>query len=126
LVTALTADRNSERYYINETKNHGKADDRVWYDQFTSTDWVHDSIADAFRVKELRARKDIRGRLKAFFDGSQGWILSAVVGIVTALIAYIVDVSEVPAFDLKSGYCSQGWYNSEKVRSYRYIPTVSI
>lgn len=91
------------------------SDDRVWYDQFTSTDWVHDNIADAYRLKALRSRKDFRGRLKAYFDGSQGWILSALVGCVTATIAYMVDVSEAPVFDLKDGYCSHGWYKSERV-----------
>lgn len=89
-------------------------DDRVWYDQFTSTDWVHDNIADAYRLKELRSRKDFRGRLAATFDGSQGWILSALVGVVVATIAYTVDVSEAPVFDFKEGYCSGSWYLSEK------------
>ena len=69
-------------------------DDRVWYDQFTSTDWVHDSIADSYRVKALRSRKDVRGRLAAWFDGAQGWILVAIIGIITALIAYVVNVTE--------------------------------
>lgn len=90
-------------------------DERVWYDQFTSTDWVHDSIADAYRVKALRSRTDIRGRIKAFFDGAQGWILSALVGFITATVAYTVDVSEAPVFDWKDGYCSKGFFLSEKV-----------
>ncbi|KAI9808389.1 MAG: hypothetical protein M1827_007486 [Pycnora praestabilis] len=81
-------------------------DDRVWYDQFTSTDWVHDSIADAFRVKALRSRKDIRGRLEAWFDGAQGWILVAIIGCITAIIAYFVDVTESAIFDIKHGYCN--------------------
>ncbi|KAF7503643.1 hypothetical protein GJ744_003421 [Endocarpon pusillum] len=85
-------------------------DDRVWYDQFTSTDWVHDSIADGFRVQELRKRKGIKGRLWAWFDSSQGWILVAISGCVTAVIAYFVDVTESAVFDLKEGYCSNGWY----------------
>ncbi len=90
-------------------------DERVWYDQFTSTDWVHDSIADAYRVKALRSRKDIGGRIRAFFDGAQGWILSALVGFVTAVVAYTVDVSEAPVFDWKDGYCEEGFFLSEKV-----------
>ena len=87
-------------------------DERVWYDQFTSTDWVHDSIADAFRVRDLRARKDIRGRLYAWFDGAQGWILVAIIGFITACIAYFVNVTETSIFDLKEGYCDEGWYLS--------------
>jgi chloride channel 3/4/5 len=100
---------------MRESKGSLTGDDRVWYDQFTSTDWVHDSIADAHRVKALRSRTDIRGRIEAFFDGTQGWILSALVGFLTAIIAYIVDVSEAPVFDWKDGYCSKGFLTSEKV-----------
>ena len=87
-------------------------DERVWYDQFTSTDWVHDSIADAYRVRDLRARKDIRGRLIALFDASQGWIVVAISGIITACLAYFVNVTETFIFDFKSGYCSDGWFLS--------------
>ena len=89
-------------------------DDRVWYDQFTSTDWVHDSIADAYRVKELRSRKDWRGRLEALFDGAQGWILVAIIGCITAGIAYFIDVTESAIFDYKTGYCSHNWRYSKR------------
>jgi chloride channel 3/4/5 len=109
------------RDHLREPKGQ-ELDDRVWYDQFTSTDWVRDSIADAYRVKALRARKDIRGRIKALFDGSQGWILSALVGFITATIAYAVDVSEAPVFDWKDGYCAKGFFLSEKVCLVRLIP----
>jgi chloride channel 3/4/5 len=100
---------------MRESKSASYPDDRVWYDQFTSTDWVHDSIADAYRVKSLRSRKDFRGRLKAFFDGTQGWILSALIGFIIATIAYAVDVSESPIFDWKDGYCHKGFFINEKV-----------
>ena len=96
-----------------ESKTSIFMDERVWYDQFTSTDWVHDSIADAFRVRDLRARKDIRGRLYAWFDGAQGWILVAIIGFITACIAYFVNVSETSVFDLKEGFCDEGWYLSK-------------
>ncbi|PNS17463.1 hypothetical protein CAC42_7146 [Sphaceloma murrayae] len=89
-------------------------DDRAWYDQFTSTDWVHDSIADAFRVKELRSRRDFVGRLLALYDASQGWILVAIIGCLTAAVAYLIDVTEAVVFDIKTGYCSTGWYLSKR------------
>ncbi|KAI0603499.1 voltage-gated chloride channel-like protein [Biscogniauxia sp. FL1348] len=97
-----------------ESKHSIHADDRIWYDQFTSTDWVHDSIADAYRVKALRSRKDWWGRLIVLFDGAQGWILSAVVGFLVALVAYCVDVAEMTIFDFKDGYCARAWYLREK------------
>lgn len=89
-------------------------DERAWYDQFTSTDWVHDSIADGNRLRTLRSRKDIRGRLLALFDSAQGWILVAVIGCITALIAYFVDIMENFIFDLKEGYCSSDWFSSRR------------
>jgi chloride channel 3/4/5 len=116
LVNALTNDRYAFKEDMRGSKDSLGPDERVWYDQFTSTDWVHDSIADAYRVKALRSRTDIRGRIKAFFDGTQGWILSALVGFVTAAVAYTVDVSEAPVFDWKDGYCQEGFFLSEKVR----------
>lgn len=110
LVTAL-----SHKDSMRESKGSIYPDERVWYDQFTSTDWIHDSIADNFRLKALRSRKDLRGRIEAFFDGAQGWILSALVGFLTAVIAYAVDIWESPIFDWKDGYCSNGFFISEKV-----------
>ena len=90
-------------------------DDRVWYDQFTSTDWVHDSIADAYRVKALRSRKDWRGRLSSFFDGAQGWILVAIIGCIAATVAYVVNVIEPTIFDYKTGHCMTSWYYNKKM-----------
>ena len=110
LISAL-ADRQEP---MADSKGAIYPDDRVWYDQFTSTDWVHDSIADAYRVKALRGRKDFWGRVYVLFDGAQGWILSALVGFVVAVLAYVVDVSEATVFDFKDGYCARGWYISEK------------
>ncbi|KAL1998669.1 hypothetical protein VTN02DRAFT_5768 [Thermoascus thermophilus] len=89
-------------------------DERVWYDQFTSTDWVHDSIADGMRLRELKSRRDIRGRLLALFDGSQGWILVAVIGCITAQVAYFVDVTENAIFDLKEGFCTTSFLGRKK------------
>ncbi|KAI0481000.1 voltage-gated chloride channel-like protein [Xylariaceae sp. FL0804] len=97
-----------------DLKHYMLADERIWYDQFTSTDWVHDSIADAYRVKQLRARKDWWGRLAVSFDGAQGWILSAVVGFLVAVVAYCVDVAETTIFDYKDGYCAKSWWLREK------------
>lgn len=102
---------------LSESKGSLFPDERVWYDQFTSTDWVHDTIADSHRVKALRSRKDFWGRILVALDGSQGWILSALCGFVIALIAYTVDVAESTVFDYKDGFCARAWYLDEKVRN---------
>ena len=74
---------------------------------------MHDSIADNYRVRDLRARKDIRGRILAWLDGAQGWILAALIGCLTACVAYFVDVTETSIFDIKEGYCTRGFYISK-------------
>ncbi|KAI0879653.1 chloride channel [Hypoxylon argillaceum] len=99
---------------MTESKISIPHEERIWYDQFTCTDWVHDGIADAYRMKQLRSRKDWWGRLIVLFDGAQGWILSGVVGVLVALVAYCVDVAETTIFDYKDGYCKRAWYLREK------------
>ncbi|KAI3336789.1 voltage-gated chloride channel-like protein [Xylariaceae sp. AK1471] len=110
LVQALTDRQES----MTESKISIAPDERIWYDQFTCTDWVHDGIADSYRIRQLRNRRDWRGRLIAYFDGAQGWILSAVVGFLVAVLAYCVDVAETTIFDFKDGYCAKAWYLNEK------------
>ena len=89
-------------------------DDRTWYDQFTSTDWVHDSVQDGKRVLELRKKKGIRGRLELWFDSAQGWILMILIGCLTAAAAYFVDITESSIFDIKRGFCSTAWHRDRR------------
>jgi chloride channel 3/4/5 len=110
---ATGSDRRSGETGLAESKTLFPPEERVWYDQFTSTDWVHDSIADAFRLRDLRARKDVRGRVYAWLDGAQGWILVALIGCITAMIAYFVNVTETSIFDIKEGHCDEAWYFSK-------------
>lgn len=119
LATALGFDRSRRSSKgeagLAESKVSLFTDERVWYDQFTSTDWVHDSIADAFRLRDLRSRKDFRGRLYAWFDGAQGWILVAIIGCITACLAYFITITETSIFDLKEGYCTGHWRRNKQV-----------
>lgn len=114
LTNALSSGRRQDEAGLAESRASFFTDERVWYDQFTSTDWVHDSIADAFRVRDLRSRKDLRGRVYAWFDGAQGWILVAIIGCITAIIAFFVNVTETTVFDIKEGYCRENWYFSKR------------
>jgi chloride channel 3/4/5 len=115
LVNALGERRAGLEESMYSAKASFLQDNRVWYDQFTSTDWVHDNIADAYRVKALRSRKDIRGRILAWFDGAQGWILVAIIGVLTAVCAYFVNTTETTLFDLKQGVCTTKWNKSRKL-----------
>src|SRR5579871_3676069 len=117
LVNALSAEAPTDQHIdhnLSQSKESMYINDRVWYDQFTSTDWVHDNIADAFRVKALRNRKDFRGRVIVMFDAVQGWILVAIIGCITAMLAYFITRTEGILFELKEGYCSYAWYLNRK------------
>lgn len=75
---------------------------------------MHDNVADGIRLRQLRQRRDVRGRLLALFDGAQGWLLVAVIGFLTSWMAFFVDVTESAIFDLKEGFCTQSWFASRK------------
>ncbi|KAK9323751.1 chloride channel [Lipomyces orientalis] len=86
------------------------ASKRLWYDDFTTIDWVHDFIKESFRVKRLRDLPGFRGRLIRARDASQGWILILVIGSSVACVAYLIDAAEQRVFDWRSGYCGTNWF----------------
>ncbi|ORY85584.1 chloride channel [Protomyces lactucae-debilis] len=79
---------------------------RTFYDNYMAVDWLGNGIADARRLDALRADRSVRGRARYAWDALQGWLLMLAIGILTALIAYAVMMSEVALYSLKSGYCT--------------------
>lgn len=59
---------------------------------------------------ELRRKGGFRGKLALWADSAQGWILVLLIGCLTALAAYLVDITETAIFDIKRGVCKTGWY----------------
>jgi chloride channel 3/4/5 len=49
--------------------------------------------------------KSFRGRLLTWLNTAKHWVLIALVGCLTAIMAYIVDISEAMIFDYKYGFC---------------------
>ncbi len=50
----------------------------------------------------------------AAFDSCQGWIAAALIGVLTACVAFLVDVAEAMVSDWKLGYCSTNvFWNTE-------------
>lgn len=104
--------------------------ERVWYSlppsrfklrigDYRTIDWVHDSVKDQFRKKKLRSMTGLRGFIVNVLDSSEGWVLVGIIGtyscheltinvkgVVTALIAYCIDVWESVLFDWKVGCCT--------------------
>ncbi|KAH7396064.1 chloride channel [Cadophora sp. MPI-SDFR-AT-0126] len=100
------------RQALSKTLNTETSNGRIWYDQFTSTDWVYDNIADAYRIHQLRLRKWFWGNIYRQWDIVQGWVLIVIIGLAIALIAFAVDVSEATISSLRLGHCSRAWYLS--------------
>lgn len=87
---------------------------RVWYSSFSSIDWMHDIIKDSARYARLRRRKSLRARLRLALDRALGWIIVTIVGILTAIVAFLVVRSEQWLFDLKEGYCASHWSKAKR------------
>ncbi|GJC79801.1 H(+)/Cl(-) exchange transporter 4 [Colletotrichum liriopes] len=81
--------------------------DRLPYNDYTTIDWLRDLTKDSSRARRLYARPGIRGQLSRWFDQSQGWIAAAIIGALTALVAFLVDVSVATVSDWKEGYCKK-------------------
>ncbi|KAL8793526.1 MAG: hypothetical protein Q9195_003899 [Heterodermia aff. obscurata] len=83
--------------------------ERLPYNDYTTIDWLHDlasscaqiqrnttnvnKVKDSFRARSIR-REGIRGRLTSSFESCQGWIAVALIGVLTACVAFLVDVAE--------------------------------
>ncbi len=81
---------------------------RFWYSTFTSIDWLHDSVCcfalsgprlqpitpkqikESARALQLRNRRSLRGRIINAWDRSLGWIVVTIVGVLTAITAFVI------------------------------------
>ena len=87
---------------------------RVWYSSFSSIDWLHDAIKNSIRFSRLRRGKSIRSRVRLLLDKSIGWIIVTLVGLFTAIVAFLVVRAEQWLFDLKLGYCRADWKQAKR------------
>ncbi|KAL1306923.1 hypothetical protein AAFC00_005566 [Neodothiora populina] len=79
--------------------------ERLQYNDYTTIDWLHDLVKDSYRYRYIHARRGIRNMLLSLFDSASGWIAAAIIGTLTACVAFVVDVAEATVSDWKSGYC---------------------
>ncbi|CDH57436.1 clc channel [Lichtheimia corymbifera JMRC:FSU:9682] len=87
---------------------------RVWYESYSTIDWIHDHIKEGLRLRRLRETPGLRGRWMKAKDASQAWILVILTGATVAVIAGLIDVVQEWMSDLKGGYCTTNWrYNSK-------------
>jgi len=83
---------------------------RVAYGNFSTIDWIHDSAKERVRLRKLAAIPGWKGVVLRAWDASQAWILVFLVGAVSGVLAAWIDVAGEWLSDLKTGYCSEGFY----------------
>ncbi|KAL1792087.1 hypothetical protein ACET3X_009838 [Alternaria dauci] len=79
--------------------------ERLPYNDYTTIDWLHDLVKDSYRFRHIQSRRGIRYKTLALFDACSGWIAVVVIGILTACIAFVVDIAVATVSDWKVGYC---------------------
>ncbi|KAH7031292.1 chloride channel [Microdochium trichocladiopsis] len=93
------------------------------YEDFTTIDWVQDAAQEQQRRKARRQRLaglaysgQVTWRLKLWeaYDAAQGWVVVTLVGAAIGLNAAILSVITEWLSDIKTGYCSTGFYLNEK------------
>lgn len=88
----------------------GSVGERLAYNDYTTIDWLHDLVKDSARFRQLRNNLPggLRGRCALWWDAAQGWTAAVLIGVLTAAVAYLVDVSVALLADWKEGRCG-GW-----------------
>ncbi|CZT00144.1 uncharacterized protein RAG0_08296 [Rhynchosporium agropyri] len=67
--------------------------ERLPYNDYTTIDKLHDL-------------KSLKGRLLRLWDSCQEWIAASMIGILTAVVAFFVDIAIATISEHKVGYCS--------------------
>jgi chloride channel 3/4/5 len=78
------------------------------------SDWIHDHIKEKLRLRKLRSLRGVRGYMKNLFDGAQAWILVTIIGLVVAVMAWLIDIVQELLTDWKDGFCVETWRYNHK------------
>ncbi|KAL1847107.1 hypothetical protein Daus18300_014047 [Diaporthe australafricana] len=90
--------------------------ERLPYNDYTTIDWLHDLVKDSAR-HQLLHRSGLSNRLVLWWDAAQGWVAAFIIGVLTAGVAFLVDVSVASVADWKEGRCAGGggwWLDRER------------
>ncbi|MCJ1441209.1 MAG: hypothetical protein MMC23_001695 [Stictis urceolatum] len=80
--------------------------ERLPYSDYSTIDWLHDLVKDSYRARHASSFGGIRGKLYTAWDDAQGWVAAAIIGVLTACVAFLVDVAVATVSDWKTGYCT--------------------
>ncbi|GAA5959780.1 hypothetical protein JCM3765_000100 [Sporobolomyces pararoseus] len=100
--------------------NSGIAAETKRYEDFTTTDWVQDTLLERSRrrYEASNATHTIGQSMSAIMwriiEGGMSWFVVSLVGAAIGLQAALSSILTSWLSDLKLGYCSQGWYLNHK------------
>lgn len=95
--------------------------ERLPFNDYTTIDWLRDLVKDHSRIYNHHQSDyssaisrfpnrtkpaGLRERMIMWWDAAQGWVAAFAIGVITALIAFCVDVSVAVLADWKEGHCS--------------------
>ncbi|KAJ0335302.1 hypothetical protein COL922a_009428 [Colletotrichum nupharicola] len=89
-------------YALGQSPSQGH---RLPYSNYATIDWLRGLTESSSRARRLDRLPGLRGRLRRCNDRAEGWIAAALIGVLTALVAYVIDVSMATTADWKEGYC---------------------
>ncbi|KAF9010637.1 Cl-channel protein [Cyathus striatus] len=98
------------------------------YEDFTTIDWIQDSIFERNRrIRDTKyadqLRRGSRGEItipslwsqvRKAADVGQSWIVLSIVGVCIGLNAAIISIVSEWLSDIKMGYCSDGWWLNQQ------------
>ncbi|KAL1922632.1 uncharacterized protein VTP21DRAFT_10171 [Calcarisporiella thermophila] len=87
---------------------------RVWVDDYTTIDWIHDHVKERIRVRKMRQFKGLGAAWRNVWDRSQAWLLVTITGVITACIAALISIVSEWLTDLKNGYCTTNFRFNRK------------
>ncbi|KHN97304.1 Chloride channel, voltage gated [Metarhizium album ARSEF 1941] len=91
-------------------------DDETPYKDYATIDWLQDLVKDntrhGIRDAHVRQANTTWVRVAKAWDSASGWVAAFVVGLLTACVAFVVDVSVETVADWKDGHCKPHfWLN---------------
>ncbi|KAJ1920607.1 glycerol ethanol, ferric requiring protein [Mycoemilia scoparia] len=87
------------------------------YDEFTTVDWVYDTMTEKARALAIRRRLATGSWLSWLtlaYEAAQAWIVTFLAGAFIGLDTAMISVVTEWLSDLKIGYCSTAWWLNEK------------
>ncbi|KAJ3253282.1 hypothetical protein HK103_000776 [Boothiomyces macroporosus] len=95
---------------INKVEEHGL---RWKYDDYTTIDWIHDTIKDRIRQRKLKSLSGWKNKPQKLFDAAQAWLVLTIVGIVSGFTASLLDFTSALLETFRHGYCGSNIFSSK-------------